>query len=61
MSNELVKDKTVRVLLNRRAEIIETINKLQAENSAIEQILTRERLLREKVEEYEEAEMDDCR
>ncbi len=42
MGNELVKDKSVRVLLDRRAEIRETINKLEAEYSAIEDLIRRD-------------------
>ncbi len=42
MGNELVKDKSVRVLLDRRAEILEQINKLQAEYSAIEDLIRRD-------------------
>ena len=41
MGNELVKDKDVRILLDRRAEILKQINKLQEEYSAIEHILVR--------------------
>lgn len=39
--NYLVKDPDVRILLDRRAEILEEVNKLQAEYSAIEHILVR--------------------
>ena len=42
MGNEIVKDKSVRVLLDRRAEILEQINKLQAEYSAIEDLIRRD-------------------
>jgi hypothetical protein len=42
MGNELVKDKSVRILLDRRAEILEQINKLQAEYSAIEDLIMRD-------------------
>ena len=37
--NALVKDKDTRILLDRRAEIREQINKLEAEYQAIEHIL----------------------
>ena len=39
--NYLVKDDDVRILLDRRAEILEQVNKLQAEYHAIEHILVR--------------------
>lgn len=39
--NYLVKDADVRILLDRRAEILEQVNKLQAEYQAIEHILMR--------------------
>ncbi len=42
MGNELVKDKSVRILLDRRAEILAQINKLQAEYSAIEDLIRRD-------------------
>lgn len=42
MGNELVKDKSVRILLDRRAEIRKEINKLEAEYSAIEDMLMRD-------------------
>ena len=42
MGNELVKDKSVRILLDRRTEILEKINKLQAEYSAIEDLIRRD-------------------
>lgn len=41
MGNEIVKDKDIRILLDRREEILNEVNKLQAEYSAIEHILTR--------------------
>lgn len=37
--NALVKDEDVRILLDRRAEIREQINKLEAEYQAIEHVL----------------------
>lgn len=43
--NALVKDEDIRILLDRRAEILEQVNKLQAEYHAIEHILTRLRRL----------------
>lgn len=39
--NALVEDEDVRILLDRRAEILKKINKLQAEYRAIEHILVR--------------------
>lgn len=42
MGNELVKDKSVRVLLDRREELRVKINKLQAEYSAIEDLIMRD-------------------
>lgn len=39
--NYLVKDADVRILLDRRAEILEQVNKLQAEYQAIGHILMR--------------------
>ena len=42
MGNELVKDKSVRILLDRREEIRQQINKLQAEYSAIEDLIRRD-------------------
>lgn len=42
MGNDLVKDKSVRILLDRRAEILAQINKLQAEYSAIEDLIRRD-------------------
>ena len=42
MGNELVKDKSVRILLDRREEIRREINKLQAEYSAIEDLIMRD-------------------
>lgn len=42
MGNDLVKDKSVRILLDRRAEILVQINKLQAEYSAIEDLIRRD-------------------
>lgn len=41
ISNKIVKDESIRVLLERRAEILKTINSLEAEYSAIGDILTR--------------------
>lgn len=42
MGNELVKDKSIRILLNRREEIRKEINKLEAEYSAIEDLIMRD-------------------
>ena len=42
MGNDLVRDKSVRILLDRRAEILAQINKLQAEYSAIEDLIRRD-------------------
>lgn len=42
MGNDLVKGKSVRILLDRRAEILAQINKLQAEYSAIEDLIRRD-------------------
>lgn len=39
--NYLVEDDDIRILLDRRAEILEQVNKLQAEYQAIEHILVR--------------------
>ena len=39
--NYLVEDEDIRILLDRRAEILEQVNKLQAEYHAIERILVR--------------------
>jgi len=39
--NYLVEDEDVRILLDRRAEILKQVNKLQAEYHAIEHILVR--------------------
>ena len=41
MSNKLVADENTRILLDRRAELKEQINKLSAEYTAIGDILTR--------------------
>ena len=61
MSNELVKDKHVRALLDRREEIVNTINKLQAEYTAIGELLRREHLRKEVEETMAELEEDDRR
>ena len=50
MSNELVKDKDVRALLDRRAELKEQINKMMTEYTAIGNILTRLHRLEEEKE-----------
>lgn len=42
MGNKLVKDESIRILLNRREEIRNQINKLQAEYSAIEDLIMRD-------------------
>ena len=42
MGNDLTKDKSVRILLDRRAEILAQINKLQAEYSVIEDLIRRD-------------------
>jgi len=47
--NAIVKDPVVRCLLDRRAEILETINKLQAEYSAIEKVLVENHRLKEEL------------
>jgi hypothetical protein len=54
MGNELVKDKSVRILLDRRAEILNQINKLQAEYSAIEDLIMRDYKHKQEKEEGEE-------
>ena len=41
VSNKIVKDESIRVLLNRREEILNTINSLETEYKAIGDILTR--------------------
>ena len=39
--NYLVKDDDIRILLDRRAEILEQVNKLYAEDHAIEHVLVK--------------------
>ena len=47
--NAIVKDKDTRILLDRRAEIREQINKLEAEYQAIEHIIIAVKIPRWKV------------
>lgn len=41
MNNKVVKDENIKILLERRQEILDTINKLEKEYSALGDILLR--------------------
>jgi hypothetical protein len=51
MSNELVKDPAIKILLDRREEIRKEVNKLQAEYAAIGELISRDQKAKDKGEE----------